>query len=739
MHQKDAATQQILDIIRHQAYHQARAEMEPFNLVRRDGDTLHLGKSSTITLNPDGTIEAQGPIQRHRIHMRPRERGCFFRSEWAQVHSEAVAAITKHLERSLQTKHREAAWQHEGSRDPFAMLLYTTPVQKAIAKAALGLRSTVGKGYLHNPAKLGYGVLHDFLGKDRVSQTLRIAGAHATIRDFNIVAHNPQAFEQAHRLNPNATTLSFYQRAYTPELAAHLTPEHILNWAKDHYHQETRLFPGTPEESWPAFTNLNHRAINTHPDKDIAAYAAIAKAAKRYGANPSYTGVLLLLTLDKLLNQLPSPLVSSYIIESHNLAEKRRTGQRQLAHQMAQAVDILEHHFEPPLRTAIQQMPDGVPWAEIAALIPGDPEHTPSRSYTRKRPKRAPQSRPRTDKPTPPTSSQLRAIVNGPAHSDLAIILAAPLTFTADAGSVTITPANGVHPLFKATKLPNGTIQILDPSGFHNELMLPDPAKRGKLDPAWSTRGRARQTASEMAQAYLRYNWDRFAPTPLTPLPSPSKVSAAVAHITDGLDDLLSLQLADALRSLIDPDVYEQARLLAPHTTVHRYNIIAALKPHLPHLLDTTPGALRWALTNVTIDEPLNHPGQVITATRNSLTEAGLKPGHWHSAATLPLDLMAQICSKSHTPKIATLLLNSIAMASVTPAPDLLEFAIQRTAYLLHEDKPGVSRDNTQTMLKLLFRDAPWDQISQTAGPGVQAQTYNDAMDVSDYVRHLNA
>ena len=733
--------QQLIHFIENEAYHLVRKETPEFRLIHQDGNTLHLSDSGSITLNQDGTLSMNGPIDHVRIHIRPNEEKNFFNVSWMCTYYDAQSKLMEHLTKMLQLTDTIYNDPHQpASKEKRRELLESKPVEKAVTKAARGIRSAVGRGYLHSPGKLGYGILHEFLGKDLVSRTLRIAGAHATLHHFNMIAHNPHAFEEAHRLNPNATVLFFqlpqYNSEDTPTPSAEevriLSSEKIIEQARRHYTRCVNIDPGTPNDSWPTFCNLNHRAINTHPSRKPFVYASIAKLTQQAGAQPSYTAIKSFMRMKNIHNILDT-LVTAFIRESNARTRNRKKSQRQLAAQMEKAVDLVNpedntqaHH---PLFNTIQSLPANTPWNQVMENFPKTVQDATPPVKPRPRNKQAPTRE--TAKKT--STTIVRSIVNGPALGELKALLTNVLTLEADQDNVILRTKDSKEPVFQAKRLHNNTIHIDAPSYWHAGLDLPDPGILGTPDPSWTTRGHAVDTATRIAQRYLTENWETLAPEPDLPLPSHHRTSAAVEHLVSGLDEKLSLELADAIRSLIDTEIMEEARKFTPHVTLQSYNVTAAIGHQMDHLLSSNPGAVQWAIHRVIIDGPLNHPGQVITAARETMAQAGLHPGNWKFAATLDENTMRQLCLKTQDEEQGTLLLNAMAHTKSVPTQNMLDYALGNVSHLLTENNTGIRRDNALSMMNLMFkedRDNPG--FASTSIFNVQASN------AADYVRNMN-
>ena len=718
--------QQLTSFIENEVYHTVKKQMPPFTLIHRQGDTLHLSTCSSITLKPDGTLDINGKIGDVRIHTHPGEAN-FFNAKWVDIQHQAYRRIHEHITQMLQANAPLSESAHRSTHNRITKLLESKPLEKTITKAATGIRSALGRGYLHSPAKLGYGILHDFLGKDRVSNALQIAGNQATLQDFNIIAHNPQAFAEAHRRNPNATVLFFQSESPTCSEIKNASPGEIIDRAQEYYNQKTREGPGSPRSSWPAFCNLHPRAVASHPLRNPAVYAYAATLVQEAGVQPSYTAINSILATEAA-TRVPENLFIAFIRESNHRKASRTNTQRQLAAQLRRATETIRHDYGNTTTDIIDSLPAGTTWDTLLNTMPPSVRDAvpPARKPAHNRPPTR-QTAPQT------TTTLVKAIVNGPAKKPLQALLKNPVTLERAQGRVTITPKDSNTPVFKATRLPNNTIQIEAPTYWHSGLELPDPSLTGQHDPAWTTRGLAVETAARIAHKYLVTNWADLAPEPGLPTPSLHRTMSAVEHLTTDADSDLSLQLADALRSLIDTNVLDHARKLTSHVTAQSYNIAAVTLDQANNLMNTNPGALTWAVHQTFIDEHINHPGQIIKAAKETLTQAGLLPRNWKFAATLQEETMRQLCLNADASDEAALILNAMANTKAEPNPNILDRALHGASQLLPDNTPSLHRENALTLMTLMFKETA--QHGDDAPPRTFLLQTSDAV---DYVRSMN-
>ena len=290
-----------------------------------------------------------------------------FQAAWRNLLTEAERAISEHVIRVM---------GHGAAK----LLEEDETVLQALRHAARGACSHTGLGYVRNPTQAGDHLLHQLLGKEQVSQTLAIAGAPATLRDFNLIARNRDQLTQAHRLSPNATTLWIrYHGQDLPD--GHPVPEPgmIVGQARITVQgliplSEHRI---SPDALWDAFVNLNQQAVNDFPDPASLVHVALETA--HAGAAPTHTAIRVLIRhyTSALENTGPRPLIAAFITESARRLEKRRQGtQSQLATEMTALLSLPTQVLR---RTAAQAgSKSWAPWHRLAETAPtGEDEKPP--------------------------------------------------------------------------------------------------------------------------------------------------------------------------------------------------------------------------------------------------------------------------------------------------------------------------------------------------------------------------
>ena len=256
--------EEIASLIEHEAYAVATERISRMEFVSLDDPgpegarTLSINGGTPwlqqVRLDTDHTVTVQDP---HLLDMPIRAPGNpVFQAAWRNLLTEAERAITEHVIHVM--GHRSAKLLEEDES-----------VLQALRHAARGACSHTGLGYVRNPTQAGDHLLHQLLGKEQVSQVLAIAGATATLRDFNLIARNRPQLTQAHTLSPNATTLWIrYHGQDLPDGHPVPNPQMIIGQARITVQGlmplgERRI---TPDTLWEAFVNLNQQAVNDFPD-----------------------------------------------------------------------------------------------------------------------------------------------------------------------------------------------------------------------------------------------------------------------------------------------------------------------------------------------------------------------------------------------------------------------------------------------------------------------------------------
>ena len=364
---------------------------------------------------------------------------------------------------------------------------------------------------------------------------------------------------------------------------ASITPALILSQAK-------QGFMGTvlpreqhdTEKLWQAFLEINHTAVARYATNPFTP-PKLAALALDAGASPPFSAVRTLYRLKLIRNKhLPSEFIQAFIRESAARLQRRTGTQAQLAAQLGaiQAPSITKNISRQDadsiylITTRLSESPmTRLDWQQVLDLYP------PSvAALTGRTPKRATKTT-RQPKPARATRPELETIMAGPAHHVVVDALSNSLTVNTTPGyRVELRAWDHAKPLLSIEKQQDG---VLAHSGAYTpDADLPDPSQPRRPEPRWNTRGLKSEAAARKVMAFLTNNWTALAPQPGTPMPRIEKV----AHILHSLlaedaarpqprytsDESLSEDLAEGLRSLVDPRIRGFTADMAPHTGPQR-------------------------------------------------------------------------------------------------------------------------------------------------------------------------
>ena len=599
-------------------------------------------------------------------------------------------------------------------------------ITKALRKAAIGARSTLGHGYLLAPSGVGFSALYKFIGNRTISTVLSIAGPQATLEDLIIITRNLKTFVQAADENPNAVTMWFSMRHNgektdtSPE-----TPWDIIGQAEYRFLQKASLpYNGPPRNPlllWETAQHLNHAAISQcllNPE-NLITLANLVHDAER---QPSCTA---LKTLTRASYYIDYPmfhpaLTRSFIRESKALTHRRnhtRT-QKALAEEYTLFATIKPDEIKHDAQNTIRQIAAAIPkdadltWDEVSARFPTElisAAEKPSRKARSRASTKPPETKPRSL-----TEEQLEQILRNCPGDVMEQALADAVTIDVVPGKrVSLNAAGDTEPVLAVEKEADETISIKS----HNYFVPGDLPGPDQSNPSpWTTRGLKNSVATRCIHDYLKQNWQHLAPGPRIPVPSQERISyhlntrlqeASVKDTRYTTDQQLSTALWQGIASLLDPKVHDTARNLSSKVDIYTYNIVAAAHTVLQDLLRTNPGALTWAMETRALRGPPQHPGEVVSAAKSALFEAGLDPVNWRFVATLDPAVMRTLATDEHeTLPLSNriFILNIIAETRTVPDRDVLESALHQTKRLLEQGHTTLNQANTRTFAKLLLR-----------------------------------
>ena len=529
--------------IKHDGFYKAKAALSSMDLYRVEGNTFHIAPGTpfeqSITAGTDGTLEMgtrtkELPLVQYSSRRNPNE----FQAVWNYLHSTCISEITSAAKVTFGPEVEDFLYNPGSSQ------------HKQLHKTARAALSTLGHGYLDEPARLGTGALHKFLDKERVHEAMTIAGSAATIKDLDLIGRNRKVFLQARSQNPNAVIIWFMEQRRTcyyqiTEDGGRPTPEEIIKEGKAAFHSATNpAIKEQDEQLWETFSRLNHKAIATQLWM-IKQAPKLSEACLQAQAKPSFSAIR---TAVKALlhgyNALPEPALYAFLKESETRKHKRGKTQRQLCAQCAaianpQAQQDLDENQTHSILAASNRFhqqfdEDSTPtWDQVLTAYP---------AFLQEMGKTRPRRAARTRKNTPTkrlTRDQLDSILSGPAHEIVHDALSNSLKVDVLPGhTVTMRTWDKTVPVLQATKQPDGTIEFAATS-YSIRGNMPDPNSPNHQESNWTTRGLKDMAAAHKVVSYLEAHWDMLTPNAETAPPSPERVANALDDVATKKQALL--------------------------------------------------------------------------------------------------------------------------------------------------------------------------------------------------------
>ena len=694
---------------------------EEYSLVIGRNTSHH----STIQLRPDGHIDLSENTGHTKLkQFRPRHLSLFAKAHDA-ISFQAQTHVLQEIQTFLNLTSTNQKQHHHNPRVRSLIQTYQSDeFRKELTKAVTTVTNALTSGYIADPSRLGYSKLYNLIGKDRVSHAFHVAGSSVLLHQLNTINSHKQAIDQAHRSNPNATVTWFTTLCPSDTGPDHLTADDIIQEACAWFKNKClRAGFTSTQELWNTFTHLNASAVRQYPPHtDDEAYPTLCQFVLETGVPATYSAVKNLVKDSYILTNDPGDL-RDYLIRSRNRADHPGTEEPQ--HKLWE--NFLQAHN--PLYAV---------------------------SHSKDLPKREPKpTTPAAPRKKTASKQQLAAIINTPVV--LALIREASESIILDS-----TPGHGLtlavrdqhQPLLFIQKEPDGYITIQSHGYWTGGCTIPHPHAPKEREHGWNTRGLIQGATLKAVHNFIKQNWNQLSPAPELRRPSRNQVAYAIRNIPNDrtshdpppteTDQSLSDRMEQTLRSLADPEVWNITNQLSLQVTPALYNMAATLHPHIPHLNQTNPGALVWAFSQTEPTERLNHPGQLITLVRHSMTTHGLDESNWKFAATLN-HVVIDTITRDVSPAHATLLLNAIAKnrASSGTAPNttvLRHIVTELIPDILdHEDSPqhpATTTDNTQAMIALMCAESR--NIASSPASRGQHALLNETQDVKDYVKAMN-
>ena len=306
------------------------------------------------------------------------------------------------------------------------------------------------------------------------------------------------------------------------------------------------------------------------------------------------------------------------------------------------------------------------------------------------------------------------------------------LTVTGKPRRMELRYAKGEPPLLTVTRGPDGTITSSHASCIqwtHNPL--PDPQNPLNLFHPTGVLIIAYRSTRKAVQDAVLSNLDLPQETARTPeqhgvISSIREIVANYFTKNHRVSQTMH-QAVHAVVAIMNPKTYRAAhQAINPEdnppfgyhdpfvpVTPWRYNAAALLGNRLQELIKSNPGPTTWALRTTSEDEPLTHPGQVITLARDSLDQAGLDPRNWRFFTRLPQEVVQAVTHLPHRPdrlQAAAAALNLMAEARAVPDPTTADACCTQ---LCPPDRPGTPgtgptapTPNTLLALRLTMKES---------------------------------
>ena len=696
---------EVMDFIKTAAHDHACSKMNNSRFINLEGNTLFIGQGTGnqnhISLLPDGTVESS-PRARETPLVNYTKGNVFYKA-WSHLQNQAYEHITDSLAELIGPNRYQD--QINPQNQLLANLWDDTTVQKTIKQTADHVAVTIGKrGYLRHPEALGYHLLHQLLGKERVAEAMKLMGHQTTLEHFNLLHGYPEIFREAMKTAPNAVTcwLGTRELAQNPLPA---TAGELVEQARRHFiSQAAKRNPQADEPQqasllWQAFLDLNTSAVSRFPNFRVNDLLPAAAAAQRAGVSPSYTAIQHIARKEGPIRERLNPEVAAaYAAASLNPPGKLT--QRQLAN----IVELVAYHTglgvcaqhkdqclqaDQDLQRKVnisRNLPRPLPLWELIRTFPQD-LLDPSRHHQHLSP--AKQKRSRSGKPRKtaarnprPQTRDVLAILQALPPEVVREITRNPVTIENTPGARLALRVEGQPaPTLEVTRSPEGTISVTSTGYWTDGTILKrgnDPrqtAQRCRL----TTRGLVSRTISERVADHLRENWTRLAGD--APFPSGNRVTAATRKFLQELppsqkgpdDRETDRQIGQALETMISHEVTQALSSLDQQVTVSRYNTMNGIIDQLAHLQETNPGLLQWGLQYLEPTEPIRHPGQFVSMVQQHLGDAGLHPRYRRFVTRMPHHLLRAITRGSTDPTVAAGMCNALARAQAIPDASALD------------------------------------------------------------------
>ena len=639
------------------------------------------------------------------------------------------------------------------------------PITEAIARCLKKVYTTLNNlNISQSPQPAMLAQLRDFLGPNAVEQTLRIVGSRANLAQHNLVRQHPQAIDQAHRENPNATLfwITHVNPNPNPQTgAAGPTAASIIQQARNLLANAAnsaphRMGPETFNTYWKIFSQLDLQTLQeSQPDPNALFHLTRAVVLAGQPPDPIATAHILHHHQQPAINHnpggerafIPARMAAAFIRQLNSIGPDRpnqELDRQTIARQFLAIHETLTYnqttdYFRKLVRhlasTDATPRPD---WLDWTAPLPRS-----QRQLTATQLKRL------TDPPTPfqnpdqekATMAQTLSLLQGPTGRKLLELTAQQYRLTEEPGqSFTIRKNNSRKYLVCLQKLPDRSVRYEIGAANPRPPRFPSPQPQ-----PLPSQGAGLNALTNLALNHLKANWPEQG-AHLAPQPPNRRNLTAALHLwqtnpNNLLDDrIISKRLDQTLGQLLDQDLLALNARHAPYQDLRTYNITAKLRDHVEHLQQTNPGILQWAYAHLPPDAELHHPGQLVTWAKQHLKEQGLHRSHWKHTVRTPTETMVNL-TQHNDPATAAAILNILGQTNRHPPREVIDLINQQ--YNLPDRYPPGDRTDLHDRNNAALATALVKELGRREGEGepdpteAQQETWrNQLQDVRDYVRN---
>ena len=232
-------------LLRTHCYEKTLESIQRIKIVDSTEDTLTFGAGTTqmtvLTKMPDGTIRSNDP----NLRLRQPAKGNYglFTRLMNGVRNTATNNLQGNFERVSGYKMHSLPYLNEANKQLLSII-------QDMSKALVATR---GLGFNYNPYNTLHAILYNFLGREAVSETLRIFGKTATLTGFNLMATHGEHFRAVYSSHPNALTRWLISRDNKfPSLTEQITVERVVQDMKEVIQTE---------EGWEVLESLSRRFL----------------------------------------------------------------------------------------------------------------------------------------------------------------------------------------------------------------------------------------------------------------------------------------------------------------------------------------------------------------------------------------------------------------------------------------------------------------------------------------------